>query len=148
LPAPAKASDTIMSSPWSLQSTPMLPHLSVPQKPAAAAATAVPLQPVLPKSGLVVSEKGDLGELLCKPKILPLKSATLKRLEALQVQGNASSAADCSAAAAQTSPLCPALCVCAGGRSQPTDHSSRAAPRHSRLPQQLGSRPHCTVVHT
>lgn len=55
------------------------------QKPAAAATvTAVPLQPVLPKSGLVVSEKGGLGELLCKPKILPLKSATLKRLEALQ----------------------------------------------------------------
>jgi hypothetical protein len=43
------------------------------------------LQPVLPKSGLVVSEKGGLGELLCKPKILPLKSATLKKLEQLQV---------------------------------------------------------------
>jgi len=43
------------------------------------------LQPVLPKSGLVVSEKGGLTELLCKPKILPLKSATLKKLEALQV---------------------------------------------------------------
>lgn len=43
------------------------------------------LQPLLPKSGLVVSEKGGLSELLCKPKILPLKSATLKRLEALQV---------------------------------------------------------------
>lgn len=68
----------------------MLPPLSVPQKPAAA--TAVLLQPVLPKSGLVVSEKGGLGELLCKPKILPLKSASLKRLEALQVQGVAASA--------------------------------------------------------
>lgn len=40
---------------------------------------------MLPKSGLVVSEKGGLTELLCKPKILPLKSATLKKLEALQV---------------------------------------------------------------
>jgi hypothetical protein len=47
--------------------------------------TSAALQPVLPKSGLVVSEKGGLSELLCKPKILPLKSATLKRLEALQV---------------------------------------------------------------
>lgn len=47
------------------------------------------LQPVLPKSGLVVSEKGGLSELLCKPKILRLKSATLKKLEQLQVGARA-----------------------------------------------------------
>lgn len=52
--------------------------------PATAQARPV-LQPVLPKTGLVVSEKGGLTELLCKPKILPLKSATLKRIQALQV---------------------------------------------------------------
>jgi hypothetical protein len=45
------------------------------------------LQPVLPKAGLVVSEVGRLSEALCKPKLLPLKSANLKRLEALQVCG-------------------------------------------------------------
>ena len=36
---------------------------------------------VLPKAGLVYSEKGNLSECLCKPKIMPLKSAALRRLE-------------------------------------------------------------------
>lgn len=57
--------------------------------------TSAALQPVLPKSGLVVSEKGGLSELLCKPKILPLKSATLKRLEALQVCAGPASSQPC-----------------------------------------------------
>ncbi|CAD7963009.1 unnamed protein product [Amoebophrya sp. A120] len=36
---------------------------------------------ILPKAGLVYSEKGNLSEILCKPKIMPLKSATLQKLE-------------------------------------------------------------------
>lgn len=40
---------------------------------------------VLPKAGLVVSEKGGLAEILCKPKILPLKSITLQKLEEMEV---------------------------------------------------------------
>lgn len=43
------------------------------------------LQEVLPKAGLVVSEKGQLTEVLCKPKILPLKSVTLERIEKMEV---------------------------------------------------------------
>lgn len=40
---------------------------------------------MLPKAGLVVSEKGNLTEVLCKPKILPLKSITLQKLEEMEV---------------------------------------------------------------
>ena len=43
---------------------------------------------VLPKAGLVVSEKGNLTEILCKPKILPLKSITLQKLEEMEVSRN------------------------------------------------------------
>ena len=39
---------------------------------------------ILPKAGLVYSEKGNLSEVLCKPKIMPLKSATLKQMEAIE----------------------------------------------------------------
>jgi len=42
------------------------------------------LQEILPKAGLVYSEKATLSEVLCKPKLLPLKSATLLKLEALE----------------------------------------------------------------
>ena len=42
------------------------------------------LEEVLPKAGLVYSEKGNLSELLCKPKLLPIKSATLVALEEVQ----------------------------------------------------------------
>jgi BBSome-interacting protein 1 len=40
---------------------------------------------VLPKAGLIVSEKGGLAEVLCKPKIMPLKSVTLQKLEEMEV---------------------------------------------------------------
>ena len=43
------------------------------------------LQEVFPKAGLVVSEKGQLSEVLCKPKIFPLKSVTLEKLENMEV---------------------------------------------------------------
>jgi hypothetical protein len=42
------------------------------------------IQEVLPKAGLVYSEKGNLSEVLCKPKIMPIKSTALQRLEALE----------------------------------------------------------------
>ena len=32
---------------------------------------------VLPKAGLVYSEKGNLSEVLCKPKIMPIKPKNL-----------------------------------------------------------------------
>ena len=36
---------------------------------------------ILPKAGLVYSEKGNLSEVLCKMKIMPLKSAGLEKME-------------------------------------------------------------------
>jgi hypothetical protein len=50
----------------------------------AAARTGGVLEEVLPRTGLVFSERGSLSEVLCKPKILPLKSATLLRMEQLE----------------------------------------------------------------
>lgn len=41
---------------------------------------------VLPKAGLVYSERGNLTEVLCKPKILPIKSATLLKIEEIERQ--------------------------------------------------------------
>ena len=53
-------------------------------------ADAQPKQPilheVLPKAGLVYSEKGNLSEVLCKPKILPIKSLTLEKLESMEAE--------------------------------------------------------------
>ena len=42
------------------------------------------LTEVLPKTGLVYSERGGLTEILCKPKIMPLKSEVLKKLEKME----------------------------------------------------------------
>ena len=42
------------------------------------------LKEILPKAGLVYSEKATLSEVLCKPKLLPLKSATLLKLEEME----------------------------------------------------------------
>lgn len=39
---------------------------------------------VLPKTGLVYSERGGLTEVLCKPKIMPLKSTVLEQLQKLE----------------------------------------------------------------
>lgn len=44
---------------------------------------------ILPKAGLVYSEKGNLGEVLCKPKIMPIKSVTLEKLEEMEKQAAA-----------------------------------------------------------
>jgi len=42
------------------------------------------LQEVLPKAGLVYSEKGTLTEVLSKPKIMPIKSISLQKLEEME----------------------------------------------------------------
>jgi len=39
---------------------------------------------IIPKSGIVYNERMEFPEVLCKPKILPLKSMTLKKLEDLE----------------------------------------------------------------
>ena len=38
----------------------------------------------MPRAGLVYSEKSNLTEVMCKPKILPLKSNTLQKLEKME----------------------------------------------------------------
>ena len=42
------------------------------------------LDAVLPRSGIVFSENDDLSHILCKPKILPLKSITLQKIEEME----------------------------------------------------------------
>ncbi|SPQ98902.1 BBSome-interacting protein 1 [Plasmodiophora brassicae] len=39
---------------------------------------------VLPRTGLLFSEKGNLTEVLCKPKIMSIKSITLEKLEKME----------------------------------------------------------------
>ena len=51
-------------------------------------ASRAPIPEILPKAGLVYSEKGNLSEVLCKPKIMPIKSQTLELLEELERQAN------------------------------------------------------------
>lgn len=42
------------------------------------------MEPLLAKSGLVYSERGLLTEVLCKPKLMPLKSITLQKMEKME----------------------------------------------------------------
>lgn len=42
------------------------------------------IQEVLARAGLVYSEKSNLNEVMCKPKLMPLKSVTLERIEKMQ----------------------------------------------------------------
>jgi BBSome-interacting protein 1 len=42
------------------------------------------LREILPKTGLVYSERGALSEILCKPKIMPLKSAVLEKIQKIE----------------------------------------------------------------
>lgn len=39
---------------------------------------------VAPKAGLVFSERGLLTGVMCKPKILPIKSMTLEQIEEME----------------------------------------------------------------
>ena len=38
------------------------------------------LKNLVPKNGVVFNEKIDFPDVLCKPKLLPLKSMTIKKL--------------------------------------------------------------------
>ena len=42
------------------------------------------LTEVLPKSGLVFSERGNLTEALCKPKIMPIKSMSFEKMRKIE----------------------------------------------------------------
>lgn len=42
------------------------------------------LKEIVPKNGIVYNEKNEFPEVLCKPKILPLKSVTIRKLEELE----------------------------------------------------------------
>ena len=42
------------------------------------------LREVLPKVGIAIAERGHLSEVLCKPKILPLKSLVLQQLNKIE----------------------------------------------------------------
>jgi len=57
--------------------------MSAEGAPATASDPLAELEEVLPKAGLVYSEKGTIGEVLCKPKIIPIKSVSLEALEAM-----------------------------------------------------------------
>ncbi len=39
------------------------------------------LKNTTPKNGMLFNETSNLSEILCKPKLLPLKSITIKKLE-------------------------------------------------------------------
>jgi len=42
------------------------------------------LREIIPKNGIVYNEKNEFSEVLCKPKLMPLKSVTIKKLEELE----------------------------------------------------------------
>ena len=46
---------------------------------------------ILPKAGLLFSDKGGQTEILCKPKLMAIKSAELQRLESMEKTINAGS---------------------------------------------------------
>ena len=48
---------------------------------------------VLSRTGAVFIEKGELREVLCKPKIMPIKSTALQKVESLE-KAQATAAAD------------------------------------------------------
>lgn len=42
------------------------------------------LKPILSRTGIVFSERNNYAEILCKPKLLPLKSINLEEFEKMQ----------------------------------------------------------------
>lgn len=42
------------------------------------------LREIVPKNGIVFNEKNEFSEVLCKPKLLPLKSMTIRKLEEIE----------------------------------------------------------------
>ena len=60
-----------------------------PGAPSAPPADSSKLRPLCKRccqNGLVYSEKGNLSEVLCKPKIMPIKSLTLEKIEDMEAQ--------------------------------------------------------------
>ena len=51
------------------------------------------MREILPKAGLVYSEKGNLSEVLCKPKIMPITSITLQKIEQMEKDARAAATA-------------------------------------------------------
>eukprot|EP00953_Heterococcus_sp_UTEX-ZZ885_P037239 19145-Heterococcus_DN1.PRE.1 len=52
------------------------------------------LSEILPTKGLVFSERPGLSEVLCKPKILPIKSLALEKLERLEAAATQAATVD------------------------------------------------------
>eukprot|EP00040_Diaphanoeca_grandis_P032957 m.200711 g.200711 ORF g.200711 m.200711 type:complete len:80 (+) comp32772_c1_seq2:311-550(+) len=46
----------------------------------------LPINLILPKNGIVIAEASKRTPVLCKPKILPLKSAVLEKLDAEEAE--------------------------------------------------------------
>jgi BBSome-interacting protein 1 len=42
------------------------------------------LKEIIPNRGIIFNEKIEFNEILCKPKLLPLKSMTIRKLEELE----------------------------------------------------------------
>jgi BBSome-interacting protein 1 len=42
------------------------------------------LKEIIPKNGIVYNEKQEMNDVLCKPKLLPLKSFTIRKLEEME----------------------------------------------------------------
>ena len=42
------------------------------------------IEEVIARAGLVYSEKSTLNEIMCKPKLMPLKSVTLEKIEQME----------------------------------------------------------------
>jgi BBSome-interacting protein 1 len=57
-------------------------------RPEAALAAFDGIHEVLPKSGIVYSERDSFQNILAKPKIMPLKSVVLQKLEKLEAEAN------------------------------------------------------------
>jgi len=75
---------------------------------------------VLPKAGLVYSEKSTLMEILCKPKIMPIKSLALIRLEQLEQETQAALESQAAAASSAASGGRPASRAGGAGAHRPT----------------------------
>eukprot|EP00762_Andalucia_godoyi_P006447 ANDGO_02940.mRNA.1 BBSome-interacting protein 1 len=45
-----------------------------------------PAEEALPRSGIVYSERSNMTEIMCKPKVMPIKSVTLEKLEQMEKQ--------------------------------------------------------------
>ena len=58
--------------------------VGVSAKASASSSSLPPILEIMPKAGLVYSEKGTFSETLCRPKLLAIKSLALEKLEQLE----------------------------------------------------------------